>query len=77
MKKVADILHRKNRSLISVTPNFTVLSALQLMADENIGSVMVMEEHQFLGIFTERDYSRKVALMGRSSTETTVGERYV
>src|SRR4028118_1572722 len=74
MKKVADILKRKNRDVISVSPDLSVLTALELMADQNIGSLMITEGRAFLGIMTERDYSRKVILKGKSSTETTVGE---
>lgn len=53
-------------------PDTTVIDALRIMADENIGSVLIMEESKFLGIMTERDYSRKVILKGKSSTDTTV-----
>ncbi len=74
MKKVKDILARKGTSIITVTPQTSVLEALKIMADQNIGSVVVMESEQFLGIMTERDYSRKVALKGKSSTDTTVQE---
>jgi CBS domain-containing protein len=74
MKKVSHILRRKGYSVTTVTPATTVIEALHLMADQNIGSVAVMDEHRFLGIMTERDYSRKVILKGRSSTHTTVEE---
>lgn len=74
MKKVADMLARKGSSICSVTPDTSVLDALRLMAEKNIGSVMVMEEGRFLGIVTERDYSRKVILLGKSSTDTRVAE---
>jgi CBS domain-containing protein len=74
MKKVADILKRKNRDVISVAPDLSVLSALELMAAQNIGSLMITDDGAFLGIMTERDYSRKVILKGKSSTETTVSE---
>jgi CBS domain-containing protein len=74
MKKVADILKRKGSSVTSVPTGTTVIDALKMMADLNIGSVMVLEGNHFLGIVTERDYSRKVVLKGRSSTETTVEE---
>ena len=57
-----------------MTPETTVLEALQIMADQNIGSVMVMEGTHYLGIMTERDYSRKVILLGKSSTDTPVAE---
>ena len=74
MKKVADILSRKGKGVLSVTSETTVLDALRIMAEQNIGSVMVMEEGQFLGIMTERDYSRKVILKGKSSTDTKVAD---
>ena len=74
MKKVKDILDRKGSNVTSVLPGTSVLEALTLMAEQNIGSVAVMESGRFLGIMTERDYSRKVALKGKSSTDTTVQE---
>jgi CBS domain-containing protein len=74
MRKVADILRRKGNRVTTVVPSTTVLSALHIMADTNIGSVVVMDGTTMLGIMTERDYSRKVVLNGRSSTDTTVAE---
>jgi len=74
MKKVADVLSRKGRNIISVSPSTTVIEALKIMADQNIGSVMVMDNDLYLGIVTERDYSRKVILKGKSSTDTEVSE---
>lgn len=74
MKKVADVLSRKGRNIIRVSPSSTVIEALKIMADQNIGSVMVMENDRYLGIVTERDYSRKVILKGKSSTDTEVSE---
>ncbi|WP_205513407.1 CBS domain-containing protein [Longitalea arenae] len=73
-KKVADILLRKGSHITTVSPNTTVLEALKIMADQNIGSVMVLEDGHYLGIVTERDYSRKVVLNGKSSTDTMVSE---
>jgi predicted transcriptional regulator len=73
-KKVTDILLRKGSNIISVNPNSSVLEALQIMADKNIGSVMVMDNGKYLGMMTERDYSRKVVLLGKSSTDTKVSE---
>ena len=73
-KKVTDILLRKGSNIISVVPDCSVLEALQIMADKNIGSVMVMENGKYLGMMTERDYSRKIVLQGRSSTDTKVSE---
>ena len=73
-KKVADVLLRKGSNITTVSPETTVLEALHIMADQNIGSVMVLENGHYLGIVTERDYSRKVVLKGKSSTDTRVSE---
>ncbi len=73
MKFVSDILARKG-NVVSISPETSVLEALKLMAEKNIGSVMVIQDGQFLGIMTERDYSRKVILKGKSSTDTRVSE---
>jgi CBS domain-containing protein len=74
MKKVSHILSHKGSRITSVTPDTTVLEALRIMADQNIGSVMVLEGTHYMGIMTERDYSRKVILKGKSSTDTPVSE---
>jgi len=71
---VNDILQRKGRDPIAVSPDTKVVDALRVMADNNIGSVMVMNEGRYLGIMTERDYSRKVILKGKNSTDTKVSE---
>ena len=74
MKKVGDILSRKGGDAITVSPDATVLEALKIMAERNIGSVIVMSEGKYQGIITERDYSRKITLKGKSSTDTTVAD---
>ena len=74
MKKVADIFAHKGRKITSVSPETTVLEALKIMADQNMGSVIVIDDQRYLGIMTERDYSRKVILKGKSSTDTKVTE---
>lgn len=74
MRKVSNILQRKGASIISVKPDLPVINALQLMAEKNIGSVMIMDCDEYLGVLTERDYARKVILKGHSSTETLVKE---
>lgn len=74
MRSVAQILRRKGNKTTYVNPNTTVLEALRIMSEQNIGSVMVMKDGELLGIMTERDYSRKVILMGKSSTDTPVQE---
>jgi CBS domain-containing protein len=73
-KKVADILLRKGSHITTVSAETTVLEALHIMADQNIGSVMVLQDGHYLGIVTERDYSRKVVVKGKSSTDTKVSE---
>lgn len=74
MKKVSDIFKRKGTQNISIDIAAPVLEALKLMADKNIGSVVVMHEDQYRGLFTERDYARKVILHGKNSSDLTVGE---
>lgn len=74
MNKVSDILARKGNYAVNVLPETTVLDAIKLMAEKNIGSVVVMENDHFLGIVTERDYSRKVILKGKHSMDTKVSE---
>ena len=74
MNKVSTILARKGNAAINVLPETTVLDAIKLMAEKNIGSVVVMENDHFLGIVTERDYSRKVILKGKNSVDTKVSE---
>ena len=59
MRKVSDILRRKGSRVTTVTPSLPVIDALRMMADQNIGSVVVAENDKFLGIMTERDYSKK------------------
>lgn len=74
MRTVAQILLRKGMAVITVDPSTSVIDALRLMADKNIGSVVVKESNTYLGIMTERDYSRKVVLKGKSSEKTTVAD---
>jgi CBS domain-containing protein len=74
MKKVSDILNRKGGSVITIDADTTVLDALRLMDDRNIGSVVITENGEYLGLLTERDYARKVILQGKSSQETLVRE---
>lgn len=74
MKKVSNILKRKGNNVITITPDITVLDALKQMAEKNIGSIVVVEEGEYIGLLTERDYARKVILKGKSSTSTFVKE---
>lgn len=73
MKTVANILRQKaDHSVHSVTPSTTVFDAVRLMADKGIGAVVVLDSERVVGIFTERDYARKIALMARTSKDTPV-----
>ncbi|MCH5600900.1 CBS domain-containing protein [Niabella ginsengisoli] len=74
MSKVATILARKGSNAVSIQTNTTVYDALKIMSDKNIGSLIVLEDGKYAGILTERDYSRKVILQGKHSSEITVGE---
>lgn len=74
MKNVAHILSRKGKNVISVNPEFHVLDALKIMAEKNIGSVVVLDNGQYRGLMTERDYARKVILKGKTSADSTVGD---
>jgi len=74
MKSVSAVLSRKGATVASVPPSTPVAEALRIMAEKNIGSVVVMENDQYLGIMTERDYSRKVILKGKNSTDTKVAD---
>jgi len=68
---VADILSaRKSKPLAALPPTATVRQALQLMADREVGSVLLMQGDSLLGIFTERDYARKIVLQGLTSIDT-------
>ncbi|HUJ10082.1 MAG TPA: CBS domain-containing protein [Verrucomicrobiae bacterium] len=74
MYTVRHLLQEKGNQVWSIAPQASVYDALQLMADKNIGALLVIENNKVVGIFTERDYARKVVLHGRSSKTTTVGE---
>ncbi len=74
MYTVRHLLQSKNNRIWSISPQATVYEALELMAAHNIGAVLVMEGGRLVGIFTERDYARKVVLHGKTSKTVTVGE---
>lgn len=74
MKKVKDILKVKGHDVCSIEPGATVYDAMKLMADKEIGALMVMEGTKLVGLISERDYARKVILLGRSSKTTEVKE---
>jgi CBS domain-containing protein len=72
MKTVQDLLQTREKEIYSVNSSQTVYQALVLMAERNVGALMVMEEKKLVGIISERDYARKVILQGASSLETPV-----
>src|ERR1700732_3222549 len=74
MRSVKEILQAKGHDVISITPDATVYEALKIMADKNIGALVVLEDERVVGIMSERDYARKVILHGRSSRELHVSE---
>ena len=74
MNKISSILARKGKLAVTVSPDTAVVDALKIMAEKNIGSVVVMENDKYFGIMTERDYSRKVALKGKNSSVVKVSE---
>ena len=69
---IDEILHQKRGELYTISPDATVFDAIELMADKNIGALIVMSDHRLVGVVSERDYTRKVALKGKSSRDTRV-----
>ena len=74
MKTVEDILKEKGREVWVISPHATILKALGLMAEKDVGALVVVEDDQIIGIISERDYARKIALRGKSSVNTPVKE---
>lgn len=72
MTTVRDLLDRKGRALFTIEPEDPVLEAVRMMADHHVGALLVMRGTELTGILSERDYARKVVLLGRSSAETPV-----
>jgi CBS domain-containing protein len=71
---ISSLLHHKGSTVWSVSPESTVFDAIKLMAEKNIGALLVMSRGTLVGIFTERDYTRKIALQGKTSKQTLVKE---
>lgn len=74
MGKVRNILQLKGSAVFSVEPGVTVFQAIQIMCEKNIGGLLITEHEKLVGIFTERDYARKLILKGKSSKDTLIGE---
>ena len=71
---ISALLHHKGTALWSITPELTVFEAIKLMAEKNIGALLVLSGGKLVGVVTERDYTRKIALQGKKSKETQVRE---
>jgi CBS domain-containing protein len=74
MSYVKTLLQTKAPGVLSVSPQAKVIDALKLMAEKNVGALVVMEGERLAGIFSERDYARKVALLGKTSLDTPVSD---
>jgi CBS domain-containing protein len=74
MKPVIELLKKRNSALFQVAADVTVFDGLKLLASYGIGAILVMEQDKLIGIFSERDYTRKVALEGKNSREITIAE---
>ena len=74
MITVGQFLEQNKRTVWALSSNNTVRQALQLMADKNIGAIVIKDQDKLIGIFSERDYARKVVLKGKNSTDTKLAE---
>ena len=75
MTIVAQVIKNKAvQSIFTISPNATVLEAIKIMADKGVGALVVAEDEKVVGIFSERDYTRKIALMERTSESTLVSD---
>ena len=74
MSTLRHILQLKGNDVWSITPGATVFEALRMMADKDVGALLVMEGDHLVGMISERDYARKVILQGKASRDTLVGE---
>jgi CBS domain-containing protein len=74
MGRVKDILKNKGNAVFSVEPQIMVYKAIELMCERNIGGLLIVENEKLAGIFTERDYARKLILKGKSSKDTPISE---
>ncbi len=74
MKTVKQLLQAKSRDIWTISPDDSVYEALRLMADRNVGALIVVDANRMVGIFSERDYARKVVLQGKFSRDTPVSD---
>ena len=71
-RTVQDLLRRKGTSVVTTSPDSTVYDAIETMVDQNVGSTLIVDGTDLVGIFTERDYLRRIVIQGRTSKTTTV-----
>jgi CBS domain-containing protein len=71
---ISAILSQKSAEIFSISPNATVFEAVEMMANKNVGALLVIEEDKLVGLISERDYTRKVMLRGKRSRDTKVSE---
>ena len=74
MKPIIELLKKRDGALYQVAPDMTVFDGLKLLANFGVGAVLVMHKDKLVGIFSERDYTRKVALQGKNSREITIAD---
>jgi CBS domain-containing protein len=74
MRPILELLKKRDATTYNLNPGDSVFAALQQLADHNVGAMMVMEGGKLVGVFSERDYTRKIALAGRSSKDTLVAD---
>lgn len=74
MKTLRQLIESKNRPIVSISPEQTVLRALEIMAQHDVGALLVLDGDRLAGVFSERDYARKVILQGKASKQTKVSE---
>ena len=74
MRALSELMEKREIKAHSVSPDDSVFSALQVLADRDVGALMVMDNGKLVGVFSERDYTRKIALSGRSSKDTKVAD---
>jgi CBS domain-containing protein len=74
MKPIVELLRKRDPALYKVAPSVMVFDGLKLLSDHGVGAMLVMEGDNLVGVFSERDYTRKVALQGKNSRETPISE---
>ena len=74
MNTIGHLLKSKGNDILSVEPNATVFEALQIMSENNVGALLVIHKGKLVGVFSERDYARKIILKGKQSKDTSVSE---